>query len=64
MNHAALCTMSKPFMQPCYYFDAVTLGGKAGRVVPFHTYIGEDGIFFRGGAVPQFSSRRGRDFSI
>ena len=25
--------------------------------------IGEDGIFFRGGAGPQFSSRRGRDFS-
>ena len=25
--------------------------------------IGEDGNFFRGGAGPQFSSRRGRDFS-
>ena len=27
------------------------------------TSIGEDGIFFRGGAGPQFSPRRGRDFS-
>ena len=26
-------------------------------------FIGEDGIFFRGGAGPQFSPRRGRDFS-
>ena len=25
--------------------------------------IGEDGIFFRGGAGPQFSPRRGCDFS-
>ena len=25
--------------------------------------IGEDGNFFRGGAGPQFSPRKGRDFS-
>ena len=28
-----------------------------------YVIIGEDGIFFRGGAGPQFSPRRGHDFS-